>query len=199
MDEDQEREVALGLRGGQPDAWRTLYEAFAPRVWRAVARLLGPCPADVADVVQETFMAAARSARMYDPDRGPLWAWLWGIARRHVALHYRAKDRLARLQKAREWLALTECHDGVPADALEEGELAALVRATLAELPAGYESLLTAKYLDEEPVECIAARERASGAAVRSKLARARQAFRDAFGRHSRSEDCPVGSHHDAP
>src|SRR5262249_48320365 len=102
MDEQQEREVALGLREGKTDAWRTLYEAYAERVWRSVARLLGPRSADVADVVQETFLAAARSAVTYDAGRGSLWFWLWGIARRHVALHYRKQERQDRLKTAGE-------------------------------------------------------------------------------------------------
>src|SRR5262245_60972344 len=100
MDETQEREVARGLREGDADAWRLLYDAYAERVWRAVARLMGAESADVADVVQETFLAAARSATAYDPWRGSLWLWLWGIARHHVALHYRKEKRHERLRAA---------------------------------------------------------------------------------------------------
>lgn len=86
MDEQQEREVLAGLRTGKTDAWRALYQAYAERVWRVVARLLGP-NADIADVVQEIFLAAARSAPGFDPKRGSLWSWLSGISRRHIALH----------------------------------------------------------------------------------------------------------------
>jgi RNA polymerase sigma-70 factor (ECF subfamily) len=196
MDEHQERDVAAGLCGGDPDAWRALYDAYATRVWRSVARLMGPSAADVADVVQETFLAAARSARTYDPARGTLWLWLWGIARVHVALHYRRMDRL---HQARARLAadgtLARRLDGKldgPPDTLAAGELAALVRVTLTELPADYETLLTAKYLDGDSVEAIAAKERTTGGAVRSKLARARQAFREAFVRHAPETDRPV-------
>src|SRR5438270_2532341 len=99
MDELQEQAVAQGLRAGKADAWRALYDAYAERVWRSVARLMGPGAADVADVVQETFMAAARAAPGYDAARGPLWLWLWGIARRHVALHYRKQQRHDRLRR----------------------------------------------------------------------------------------------------
>ncbi|HUR54334.1 MAG TPA: sigma factor, partial [Gemmataceae bacterium] len=93
MDDDQARDVARGLRDGNPDAWRALYDAFAERVWRSVARVLGPNAADVADVVQETMLAAARSARGYDPSKGDLWNWVWGIARLQVALHFRKRQR----------------------------------------------------------------------------------------------------------
>jgi RNA polymerase sigma-70 factor (ECF subfamily) len=181
MDEQQEREVARGLAAGNPDAWRALYDAHAERVWRAVARLMGPPGSDVADVVQETFLAAARSARTFDPGRGPLWVWMWGIARRHVALHYRKTGLQRRL------LAQVAV-DGRPdaSDPLLALEAAALVRVTLTELPVEYEALLTAKYLDGEPVDRIAVRERSTEVAVRSKLARARQAFREAYAKHDR-------------
>src|SRR6516165_9585156 len=93
MDVHQERAIAQGLRDGKPEAWRALYDAYAERVWRCVARLLGPESADVADVVQETFLAAARSARTFDAARGTLWLWLWGIARNQVAVHCRKEKR----------------------------------------------------------------------------------------------------------
>lgn len=180
MDEQQEREVARGLAAGNADAWRALYDAHAERVWRAVARLMGPPGSDVADVVQETFLAAARSARTFDPNRGPLWGWLWGIARRYVAQHYRKTDRQRRLLLARA------AADGRPdsADPLLTLEVAALVRITLTDLPVEYEAILTAKYLDGEPVDRIAVRERSTEVAVRSKLARARLAFREAYAKH---------------
>ena len=89
-------------------------------------------------------------------------------------------------------------YDVTPADALAASETALLVRAALSELPADYEMLLTAKYLDGESVEEIAKRERSTEVAVRSKLARARQAFREAFGPHAAlPDDRPAGIRHD--
>src|SRR5262249_39609994 len=197
MDEQREREVAQGLRQGKADAWRALYDAYAEGVWRVVARLLGPNSADVADVVQETFLAAARSAAAYDAARGSLWVWLCGITRRHVALHYRKQVRHDRIKTAGAWpsgrdgqmIRYLEGRADAPADLLESAELAALVRAALTELPDDYEALLTAKYLDGDSVEQIAVRERSSATAVRSKLARARQSFRQAFAKYAAFSD----------
>ena len=134
------------MREGKTEAWRTLYEAYAGRVWLAVARRMGPESADVADVVQEIFLAAARSASTYDAARGSLWGWLSGIARRHVALHYRRQTRHHRLrrlvgqpgvdnQRVVRWL---EGREDLPADALATAELADSVRTTLGQLPADY-------------------------------------------------------------
>ena len=189
MDEQQARDVARGLREGRADAWRSLYDAFAERVWCGVARLLGPHSADVADVVQETMLAAARSARTFDAERGSLWVWLWGIARIQVALHFRKQQRHDRLKQAGDWLSASngrlarwlDGSDAAPPDLLEAAELALFVRLTLTELSDDYAALLTARYLDGEEVEKIASRERSTETAVRSRLARAREAFRRAF------------------
>ena len=191
MDEPQARDVVRGLREGRADAWTTLYDAFAERVWRGVARLLGPHAADVADVVQETMLAAARSAHTFDAARGSLWLWIWGIARMQVALHFRKQKRHDRLKQSGEWLTASNGRlsrwldgtDDTPADLLESAELALLVRTTLNELPDDYADLLTAKYLDGDSVEQIAGRDGSTGTAIRSKLARAREAFRLAFAR----------------
>jgi len=68
-----------------------------------------------------------------------------------------------------------------PAEVLESAELATLVRYTLAELSAEYQTLLMAKYVDGLTIEDIAEETNGSSEAVRSKLARARKAFRLAF------------------
>jgi RNA polymerase sigma-70 factor (ECF subfamily) len=115
----------------------------------------------VADVVQETFMAAARSARKFDPARGSVWLWLCGIARNYVALHYRKEARQERLKAAAERLALSNGRaqawlqggEPLPAEVLETAELATLVRCALAELSPEYETLLTARYLDDISVD----------------------------------------------
>jgi RNA polymerase sigma-70 factor (ECF subfamily) len=189
MSNHSEAEIAQGLRASRVEAWRALYETHAERVWCLAARLMGPVSADVADVVQETFLAAARSAGNYDASRGSLWVWLSGIARKHVALHFRRQRRDARLKDAHGRLAVgreriivwLENRQSTPPEALAAAEVALLVRAALAELPAPYATLLIAKYCDGVAVEDIATEESCSSAAIRSKLARARRAFRRAF------------------
>ncbi|MBM4091629.1 MAG: sigma-70 family RNA polymerase sigma factor [Planctomycetes bacterium] len=189
MNEQREDEIVRGLRQGEPAAWHALYDAYAPAIWSAVARRLGPCSADVADVVQETFLAAARTARNFDSAQGTLWSWLSGIARHHVAQHFRKEQRQTRIVQAAA--ALGSRHDEVqawlerpaagPLDALVTAEMALLIRATLASLSGDYEDLLARKYLDGVSVEQMADERATSETAVRSRLARARKAFRQAF------------------
>jgi RNA polymerase sigma-70 factor (ECF subfamily) len=197
MDGLEEREMARGLRAGEAGAWRALYDAHAEPVWRAVARLLGPRAADVADVVQETFLAAARSAKGYDSGRGSLTHWLHGIARNQIALWYRKKEQQERLTftlQNGQFAGELAPRPDAPADLVAQTELATLVRATLAQLPNDYEFLLTAKYLDDVSVEDLAQQTRSSEVAVRSKLARAREAFRQAFVKYTNEDPASRGA-----
>jgi RNA polymerase sigma-70 factor (ECF subfamily) len=186
--------LARELRGGSADAWRMLYDAYCEAVWRCVARRVGPHAAEVADIVQETFLAAARSARTYDAARGSLWVWLSGIARRQAALHFRRRQtrpidkggcgsrseprQMSDNARIADWL---DDRADDPAELLQSAETAAAVRQTLRELPVDYETLLVGKYLDGLSLEELAAAEETTAEAVSSKLARARRAFRDTF------------------
>lgn len=201
MDEYQEHRIAAGLRKGRREAWQRLYDAHAERVWWLVARAMSRDSSDVADVVQETLLAVAKSARSYDASRGSLSSWLNGIARRQIALYYRRRKRHHALSSSDLSSTDYEPDDVVwadeetadPAAVASRAELASQVRATLTKLPADYEVLLTSKYVDGASVEEIAASEKASEEAIRSKLARARRAFRKKF------PLCPkgqTGGHH---
>ena len=191
MDKNTELKIAKGLQQGNRQAWQQLYEAYAEPVWRNISRLTGKDSAAVADIVQETFLAAARSARNFNPDRGTLWVWLWTIARRQVALYYRKQKSEIVLSRARQWWTSLDSEKfdwidakaDMPPDILESQELAVLVRLALSELPGDYQTLLLAKYVDNQPAERIAGQMGCSEVAVRSKLARARKAFRKAFKR----------------
>lgn len=189
MNEQTDTNIVAGLQQGDRDAWLRLYDCYAEKLWRNVARLLSHDPASVADIVQETFLVAARSAGNFDPRRGCLWIWLWTIARRQAALQYRKrKPNRTLVQLQQWWISLNGEKDAwifgneePPVEVLESREMAELVRCTLAELPAEYQVLLMAKYVDGATVEEIAEQVSASTVAVRSKLARARKAFRRVF------------------
>jgi len=195
MDTKTEREIAEGLQRGERQAWKKLYEAYAEPAWRNISRLVGSDSTVVADIVQETFLAAARSARDYDPHRGSLWVWLWTIARRQVALYYRKQKPSVGLGQAQQWWTALDGEKpdwidvkaDMPPDILQSQELATLVRCALRKLPPDYQTLLLAKYIDNLPADRLAEQMRCSEAAVRSKLARARRAFRKTFKKFTRT------------
>jgi RNA polymerase sigma-70 factor (ECF subfamily) len=195
MNKQANMEIADGLQQGNRDAWLRLYDLYAERLWCNVARLMAHDSASVPDVVQETLLSAARSAKNFNPSRGSVWTWLWAIAKRQIALHYRKQASSAFIARAQHWWSLldgekinwVEGREKPPADVLESVELATLVRYALAELPAEYQTLLMAKYVDGLAIEDIAEETNSSSVAVRSKLARARKAFRRVFNRLTHS------------
>ena len=199
MNKDTERRIAAGLQEGDRKAWLQLYDAYAERVMQNVARLMGFNNPAVTDVVQETFMAAARSAKNFDSGRGTLWIWLWGIARHQIALTYRKEDPKTLLTQAKKWwdslngqkIDWINASEDTPPEVLEARELVHLVRLALTKLSDEYQMLLLAKYVDCQSVNEIAEDIDCSPVAVTSKLARARKAFRVAFGRLIQSAPDP--------
>lgn len=195
LDQPQQRQIAGGLRAGDRASWATLFDAYATPVWRFAARLIGSNATAVDDVVQETFLAAARAARQFDPEQGTLWAWLTGIAQRQAALYWRQTARAARIKelaasgcaRIQDWLI-----DTVEPDApWEQRETADLVRSVLAELSSDYAALLTAKYLDERSTPELLELFGGSAEALKSKLARARKEFRSKFEHVTRESRTP--------
>jgi len=185
LDANDQLAVVQGLREGSQEAWARLYDGYSLDVWRYVSRLLGANAAAVADIVQDAFLAAAASARQFDPERGTLWGWLTGIAHHRVTAYWRHESRAAAVHKiletrtaeVRRWLELSE-----PADAAsEQRELADLVRSVLAELSADYAALLAAKYLDDRSLAELSQDFGVSQDSLKSKLARARREFRAKF------------------
>jgi RNA polymerase sigma-70 factor (ECF subfamily) len=186
QDEAEERPDPMS---GKVAAWCALYDEHAESVWRLVARLIGPTRAEVADIVQETFLAAARSFDQFDKSRGTPRAWLCGIARRQTAIHFRRQQRQQRLltgegrpaderERIVDWL---ERRQETPPDVLTRAETVDAVRVALVSLTDPHAAVLIARYFDGVDVEQIARDEDCGTSAIRSRLARARQAFRRAF------------------
>lgn len=90
--EQADRELAERFRAGDEQALRALYDRWAGVVHRLGLRCL-PTAADAEDLTQQVFVAAWRSRRSYDPERGSLVAWLLAIARTQVADGLRALHR----------------------------------------------------------------------------------------------------------
>ncbi|MBO2449175.1 RNA polymerase sigma factor [Actinomadura barringtoniae] len=87
--DDGKRLIAASIR--DPDRFTEVYDRYHAAVYRYVAGRLGPQPAD--DVTAETFLVAFRRRGRFDPERGELRPWLFGIATKLVAQHRRAETR----------------------------------------------------------------------------------------------------------
>lgn len=165
------REAALA---GRAEAWRALFESAYEPVRAYVRWRLGG-RADGDDLVQEAWLVAVRRLKAFDPGRGTFCQWVRGIAGNLILNHLR-NGRQRRTE------ALGEA-DGRSEDVMASRQKAEQVAWTLAQLSPRYEEALRAKYLDGWSVEAIAAEWGESPKAVESLLSRARQAFRDLYGK----------------
>lgn len=74
-----------------PERFTAIYDRYFAGVYRYVAGRLGPQPAD--DLAAETFLVAFRRRDRFDPARGGVRPWLFGIATNLVAQHRRTETR----------------------------------------------------------------------------------------------------------
>ena len=161
-------------------AWDEFYEEHAGELYGFVFRLLRGDPQTAADMFQDAWLDAIGHIGQFDPRRGELRAWLFGIARRRVALHWRQQSARGDTAAAARAEIPVEALDGavVPDDVIEHLEQAAVVQASLLALPPERRQVLVDKYVEELSVAQIAARTGKSPKAVESLLSRAREQFR---------------------
>lgn len=157
-------------------------EHFAP-VYRFICRRVGPDLAE--DLAADTFATAYRRRASYQPGRGSLRAWLYGIAANVLRNHWRAEERLLALDAqllAEDDTAAAMAIVNVVNDRLIASSLAPRIAAALQTLTAEQrEVLLLYAWAELSHDEIAAALEIAPGTA-RSRLSRARASLRQQLG-----------------
>jgi RNA polymerase sigma-70 factor (ECF subfamily) len=151
-------------------AFRAWYDRTLPRVFRYVLVRCGD-EALAEELTQQTFIEAVRHRHQYQ-GRSEVVTWLITIARRKLVDHYRQVG--ADQQRA---LRMTG-----PGDVSYATETRVAVLDALDRLAPDQRLALTYRYLDQLPVREIAEVLGRSEAATASLLARAREAFRMAYG-----------------
>ena len=84
-------ELEESFAEGGDIAVRTVYERYGSMVYTFCRRTVGHD--DATELAQEVFVAAWRSQRSYDPNRGGLGGWLMAIARNKAIDHLRRQGR----------------------------------------------------------------------------------------------------------
>ncbi|MBB5935447.1 RNA polymerase sigma factor [Streptomyces zagrosensis] len=157
--------------------------AFEPLVERHSRALHGyfarRAPGAADDLLAEAWLRAYAGRGTYDAARGPVRAWLFGVARNVLAAHWRGLERpalgaaLAGAASSDPWHAVDQ--------RLDAAAIAPLMRRTLAELPAvERELLLLIAWEQLSPTEAAAVVGVPAGTA-RSRLHRARTRLREAL------------------
>jgi RNA polymerase sigma-70 factor, ECF subfamily len=81
---------------GDEEAFATIYRRRHPSIYRFALRMSGNT-AMAEDVTQEVFMTLVRDAKRFDPTRGTLSAFLFGVARNHLKKRWEQNRRLVPL------------------------------------------------------------------------------------------------------
>jgi RNA polymerase sigma-70 factor, ECF subfamily len=90
----QERDDVLLKRSarGDEEAFTQLYRRNQAQIYRFALRMTGHAWA-AEEIVQDVFMTLVREPKKYDPERGPLGAFLYGVARNRVMKHLERRPR----------------------------------------------------------------------------------------------------------
>jgi RNA polymerase sigma-70 factor (ECF subfamily) len=131
-DQRSDRELAdLVVRAGDEEAFRALYRRHAPRVFQFVLRLVGGDVAEAEDLMQETWIRAARGLGGFRWESA-FSSWVSGIALNRVREMARKKRR-SLVEVDGEW--------EIPVAPVDAGERIDLERA-LELLPTGFRTVL---------------------------------------------------------
>ena len=140
-----EVELLRRMADGDDQAFTAIYRQHQGAIYR-FALLMSGSTAIAEDVTQEAFMVLIREAQLYDPGRGTLTAYLYGIARNYVLRRLRRDSFFVSLMR--------EAEDGedVPLTTLvakddpfsnfSRNEMTRLVRQTVLALPPRYREVV---------------------------------------------------------
>jgi RNA polymerase sigma factor (sigma-70 family) len=177
--------------GHEPDAFEAFYRDHVDAVQRFVARRVAD-PHLAADLTADVFLAAIDGAHTYQPGRGPVIAWLYGVGRHTIASEVRRRSRelnaVRRIsgQRLLDQESLTRLEERLDA----ERESRRLYRA-LAELNDDDRSLLELVALDGLPVADAARSLGVKPATARVRLHRSRARL-TAILRRSEPDPAPI-------
>lgn len=157
--------------GGDVAAVRRLLDEVGPIVYGYIYARVGGNEEAAADIVQDTFAEAVRSAASFRGD-ATLATWCCTIASRRLARHYEAERRQ---REVRRHLEAVPAPTDTTLDDVHDRDR--VVRA-LGRLSPDHRHVLVRKYLDGDPVAAIAAETGRTRVQVQSLLQRARVALR---------------------
>lgn len=121
------------FRSGSEQGLSAAYTAHGSLIHTLCARAH---PKSAADITQEVFLAAWKARDGFDPDRGPLAAWLVGIAKNKIIDAYRKEGRQVPTARDDDGSRVDRVPEGrAPIDQLADRLLITEALATLPERP----------------------------------------------------------------
>lgn len=176
---DQERDDVLLRRAGKGDeeAFTLLYRRHQAALYRFAVRMSGNAWA-AEEIVQDVFMTLMRDPKKYDPARGTLGGFLYGVTRNRVLKHLeRSPQREVPLQEKNEngsGSGIVLLDTTTPAIQAEKRERAEQVWAAVLDLPADFREAVVLCELEERSYEEAAQMIGCPIGTIRSRLHRGR-------------------------
>ena len=159
-------------RLGDPTVFDAFYRSHAESLLRYFYRRTDD-PDVAADLCAETFAAALTNSRQFDAERGSAAAWLYGIAKRQLAMYWRRRKVADRARKRL----------GIPREPIDEESVQALRRtedildgaaalAALEKLPVKPRKAVRLRVIDQLEYPEIAHELNCSPGAARTRVSR---------------------------
>jgi RNA polymerase sigma-70 factor (ECF subfamily) len=174
-----DRDLMNRLRAGDEDAFTSVFRRWQAPLFRFALHMSGN-RAVAEDATQETFMTLIRQSAKFDPEKGAIGAFLFGIARNQV---------LKRLERERpytglsaDWESATDSHaesrmfveTAAHSDDSSRTETIEMVRHAILTLPPDYREVLALCDLEEMSYDEAAAVLGCTSGTVASRLHRGR-------------------------
>lgn len=161
-----------------------LFDQHAGALHRYLARRVGVDTAD--DLVSETFLTAMRAKDGYDPERGSVVGWLYGIATNLLRGHARREVRLLRTaERYGVNVEIAESMESSVITRVDAGEHLRRISRQLAKMSNTDRDLLLLVSLAELSVQDAAEALGMNPATARSRLHRLRAKLKEVELRHA--------------
>jgi RNA polymerase sigma-70 factor (ECF subfamily) len=177
----QDGDLLRRLAAGDAQAFTALYRSYQGAVYRFAMQMSGN--AEIAeDVTQEVFLVLMRQAAEFDPTRGRLSSWLYGIARNQVLRQLEARGDSVGLASGEEDSdpdprpELVQSFD--PVESLTSQQRAEALREAILSLPPRYREVVVLCELHEMSYAEAAAVTGCAVGTIRSRLHRSRALLR---------------------
>ena len=177
IDSDERDDVLLRRSAkGDQDAFAVLYRRYQAPLYRFALRMTGHLWA-AEEIVQEVFMMVIREPKKFDPSRGTLGGFLYGVARNRVMKHMeRTLKDLPLAEKTDDGFSpdTLASKDLTPVEWAELRERRAQVRAAVLDLPVEFREAIVLCELEEMSYEEAASALECPIGTIRSRLHRGR-------------------------
>jgi RNA polymerase sigma-70 factor (ECF subfamily) len=164
------------VAGGDREAFAEVVEAFQRPLFGFLGRM-GLAPAEAAEIDKETFVRAWRNLEQFDPARAQFSTWLFAIAR-NIAL-----NELTKASRMREGgMSIADAHaaseQSPPVEQVAREQSSERLRIALNQLPLIDRTVLALIYVQGLQIADVAALERTTVGAMKTRLHRARAQLR---------------------